>query len=61
MSNCFLVRIRFCFLLSQLEKKLKQLNESLLKADKEYLDSSKKAESARQEHESAVYKVVKLA
>jgi len=40
-----------------MEKKIKQLDESLLKADKDYFESSKKAEAAREEFEQNVYKV----
>jgi len=40
-----------------LEKKTKQLDEQVLKADKEYFDSCKKLELARAEWDSSVYKV----
>jgi len=47
----------FAILLLQLEKKTKQLDEQVLKADKEYFDSCKKLELARAEWDSSVYKV----
>jgi hypothetical protein len=47
----------FCL---QLEKKLKQMDDQMVKADKEYFDSSKKAEQAREEYEAAVYKVLRF-
>jgi len=37
---------------------MKQLEEQVLKADKDYFDSCKKLESARAEWDSNVYKVV---
>ena len=41
----------------QLEKKVRQLDEGLRKSDRDYHDGCQKAESARQEWESSVYKV----
>ena len=49
--------MRFSFLFEQLEKKIRQAEESLKKSDKDYLNACQKAESARQEWEGAVYKV----
>ena len=44
--------------LLQLERKTKQLEEQVLKADKEYFDSCKKLELARADWDSSVYKVL---
>ncbi|KAK2147890.1 hypothetical protein LSH36_530g00009 [Paralvinella palmiformis] len=43
--------------ISKLEKKIRHLDDSLRKMDKEYLDLSQKAESARQEWEYCIYKM----
>ena len=40
-----------------MEKKVRQLDEGLRKADREYHDACQKAESNRQEWETSVYKV----
>lgn len=48
------------FLCFQLEKKVAQLEDSLAKADKEYYDASRKAEAARQDWESMVFKARRL-
>lgn len=42
--------------IAKLEKKVAQLEDSLAKADKEYYDASRKAEAARQDWESMVFK-----
>ena len=47
----------FFVYLKQLEKKLKQSEESMKKADRDYHDGCLKAEQARQEWETQVYKV----
>lgn len=41
---------------AKLEKKVAQLEDSMAKADKEYYDASRKAEAARQDWESMVFK-----